>query len=74
MLVRVLDGTLKVECNLRCLSPCHRHRHDFSRYFIINFKSITMPSFSFIEACLAMPQLLIGVLDGTLKAEYSNAI
>ena len=33
-----------------------------------------MPSFSFIEADLAKRQLLIGVLDGTLKAGCSNSI
>ena len=33
-----------------------------------------MPSFSFIEADLAKRQLLIGVLDGTLKEGCSNSI
>ena len=60
--------------DLRFLSPCHRHGHTFSRYFIVNIKSIIMPSFSFIEADLAKRQLLIGVLDGTLKIGCSNSI
>ena len=59
--------TMMLMQNLRHLSPCHRHGHAFSRYFIINIKSIIIPSFSFIEADLAKRHLLIGVLDGTLK-------
>ena len=60
--------------NLSYLSPHHGCGHAFSRYFIVNIKLIIMTSFSFIEADLAKRYLLIGVLDGTLKTGYSNAI
>ena len=63
-----------LECNLSYLRPHHRYGHTFSRYFVINIKSIITPSLSFIEADLAKRQLLIGVLDGTLKAGCSNSI
>ena len=42
--------------------------------FFSNVKSIIMPSFSFIEADLAKRQLLIGVLDETMKTGCSNSI
>ena len=62
-------------CYCTCyLCPYHKYGHTFSRYFIISIKLIIIPSFSFIEADLAKRCLLIGVLDGTLKAGCSNVI
>ena len=60
--------------NLRCFSPHHSHGLTFFIFFFINVKSTITPSFSFMEADLAMRQLLIGVRDGTLKIGCSHVI
>ena len=77
LLVGVLDGTLKVGCS-NSMEVVSVHIIDmdllFCRYFFINVKSIILQIFSFVEADLAMRQLLIGVLDGTLKIGCSNSI
>ena len=66
-----IDG-LSTKLNKNLYDLQHINDRTFLRYFIINIKSITMPSSSFIEADLAKRHLLVGVLDGTLKAGCSN--
>ena len=55
------------ERSLRHLSPRHRRRLTFFLYFFSTIELVAMPSFSFVEADLAMLKLLIGALDGDLK-------
>ena len=61
--------------NLRCLIQCHRHGLTFF-YFFINIKPMTLPSFSFAQADLAMwlYKLGVGAHDGNLKLWCSHTI
>ena len=76
--IGVRDRTLKIGCshriNLRYLSAYHRYGLTFFIYFFINIKSMLMPSLCFIEADLAMRQLLVGVRGGTLELGCSHVI
>ena len=76
--IGVRDRALKIGCscriNLGYLGTNNRHGLTFFIYFFITIKSIILPSFSFIEADLAMREQHIGVHDGTLKLGCSNMI
>ena len=69
----MIDG-LSRKLNKNSYDLQHINDRTFPRYFIISIESIIIPSSSFIEADLAKRHLLIGVLDGTLKAGCSNVI